>query len=548
MIGANIASHLPAMALEHPDMLAVAIQTDSNEDYPRYSYRELDEISNILSRGLQEIGIGKGTRTVLMVKPSLEFFAFVFALFKAGAVLIAVDPGMGTKNLGICLAEAEAEAFIGIRKAHMARILYSWAKSTLVRNVIIEPWKLLGTIMTDQGMLIQMGEASKKPAMNTVEAEDPAAILFTSGSTDVPKGVNYTHGNFTAQLNALKDLYDIKPGEIDLATFPLFALFAPAMGMTSVIPEMDFTRPGNVDPAGIFRAVNDFKATSMFGSPALLNQVGRWGVDNAQRMPTLKRVISAGAPVSPAILKRFTHLLESHAEVFTPYGATEALPVASIGSNEVKQETGRHTGEGRGVCVGKPVEGIKMHIIAITDEAIGNWQAAKILDTNQVGEIVVQGSQVTSSYYNCEASNELSKINDLEGGFYHRMGDLGYFDERGRLWFCGRKSERVELENMTLYTISCEGVFNTHNRVFRSALVKIKVDEVYKPALCVELEFDSQHTAKNILIQELLDIGSTYAHTAAIKHIMIHPGFPVDIRHNAKIGRAELADWAQQQI
>ncbi|MFT7460343.1 MAG: acyl-CoA synthetase (AMP-forming)/AMP-acid ligase II, partial [Planctomycetota bacterium] len=432
MITANIASHLPAMALSQAEMLAVVIQS-KDKNFPRYSYRELDEASDIFSRGLQEIGIGKGTRTVLMVRPGLEFFALVFALFKLGAVLIAVDPGMGTKNLGKCLQEAEAEAFIGIREAHIARIVHSWAKATLRINVVLEPWKMLGLLMTDLSTLSRLGKVSKMPVMNSVVANDAAAILFTSGSTGVPKGVNYTHGNFTAQVKALQDLYDIKPGEVDLATFPLFALFAPAMGMTSIIPDMDFTQPGNVDPVGIFSAVNDFKATTMFGSPALLNRVSRWGVDNGKRMPTLKRVISAGAPVSPAVIKRFSHLLESDAEIFTPYGATEALPVTSIGSKEVLQDTGRQTGEGRGVCVGKPVSDMVIKIIAITDEAIGKWQDVHLLDTNQVGEIVVRGPQVSSSYYNREESNNLAKIKNAYGNLYHRMGDLGYFDEQGRL-------------------------------------------------------------------------------------------------------------------
>lgn len=543
----NIASHLPAMAKAQPNTLAVAIQS-SNSDYPRYTYSELDKASDLLARGLQETGIVKGTRTVLMVTPGLEFFALVFALFKVGAVLVAVDPGMGIKNLGIILEEAEPEAFIGIRKAHFARILYQWAKSTIRIKIVVEASKLAGLFMTDMNRLNELGAQSNKSAMNNVEAEDKAAILFTSGSTGVPKGVIYTHANFTAQVKALQGLYDIQAGEIDLATFPLFALFAPAMGMTSIIPDMDFTRPGSVDPVKIYNAINDFKATTMFGSPALLDRVGRWGANNSKRLPTLKRVLSAGAPVSPAIIGRFSQLLERNVEIFTPYGATESLPVTSIGSKEVLLETGKLTGEGRGVCIGKPVDGIKVKIIEISDQAISALKDAHILGTNQIGEIIVQGPQVTASYYNRASSNELAKIKDDDEKFYHRMGDLGYFDAQGRLWFCGRKSERVVTEKTTYYTVSCEGVFNTHSRVFRSALVTINKEGDKKPAICIELESDSKHTNQKVLIQELLDIGSAIDHTAAIKDFMIHPAFPVDIRHNAKIGRAELAKWAQQQI
>lgn len=535
------------MARLRPDTLAVAIQKNG-KDYPRYSYRELDEASDRLARGLQEIGIVKGTRTVLMVQPGLEFFALVFALFKIGAVLVAVDPGMGKNNLGLCLQEAEPEAFIGNRKAHLARLLFGWARHSVKTKVVVEPGKLFALLMTGLTRLNKLADRSDRSAMNAVRPDDLAAILFTSGSTGVAKGVNYTHANFNAQVKALQDLYQIQPGEIDVATFPLFALFAPALGMTSIIPDMDFTRPGSVDPTRIHAAISDFKATTMFASPALLERVGRWGLDNSKRLPTLRRVLSAGAPVAPAIMGRFTRLLESDVEIFTPYGATEALPVASIGSGEVLRETGRLGGEGKGVCVGRPVDGVKVKIIGITDAAIANWADVRLLATNQIGEIVVQGPQVTASYYHRADANGLAKIADSEGGFYHRMGDLGYFDERGRLWFCGRKSERVETAEASYFTVCCEGVFNTHARVFRSALVPIKRADAIVPALCVELESDSQHTSKKVLIKELLDLGAGHTHTAAIKHILIHPAFPVDIRHNAKIGRGKLTAWAQQQI
>ncbi len=546
MNSVNIASYLPAMAAAQPDTLAVAIQSEAM-DFPRYSYRELDEMSDILARGLQENGIEKGTRTVLMVTPGLEFFALVFALFKVGAVMVAVDPGIGKKNLGQCLEEAEPQAFIGIRKAHAARLLYSWARTSLKINIVVEPSRLFGLLMRDLSNLQQDGRQSSKSAFNEVSGEDSAAILFTSGSTGVPKGVNYTHQNFTAQVQALRELYDIKPGEIDLATFPLFALFAPAMGMTSIIPQMDFTRPGDVDASGIFDAVNSFSATTMFGSPALLDRVGRWGVENGKRMPTLKRVISAGAPVSAAVIQRFSSFLEKGVEIFTPYGATEALPVTSIGSAEILRDTGRQSAEGKGVCVGKAVAGMEINIIYITDDKLENWSQIGLARQGDVGEITVRASQVSASYYNREQATELAKIKDGEH-FHHRMGDLGYFDEQQRLWFCGRKSERVQLQDKTLYTVCCEGVFNAHSRVKRSALVAVTKNESVVPALCIELEADSQHTDQNVLRQELLDLGSKNEQTAMIRIFLTHPAFPVDIRHNAKIDRKHLAEWAQENI
>jgi acyl-CoA synthetase (AMP-forming)/AMP-acid ligase II len=279
--------------------------------------------------------------------------------------------------------------------------------------------------------------------MATTASEETAAILFTSGSTGVPKGAVYSHGNFAAQVEALRELYTIQPGEIDLPTFPLFALFAPALGMTSVLPEMDFTRPAQVDPHKIIAAIQTFEITSMFGSPALLNRVSLYGREHGITLPSLQRVISAGAPVPATVLERFTTMLANGAQIFTPYGATEALPVCSIGSAEILGETRALTEQGQGICVGRPVAGIELEIITISDEPIIRWDDSLRLPASAIGEIAVKGAQVTSSYHNRPSSTALAKISDPRGGFYHRMGDLGYRDERGRIWFCGRKSHRV---------------------------------------------------------------------------------------------------------
>ncbi len=548
MHSSNIASHLPTIANLQADTLAVAEQKSGQQ----YTYRQLDDASDIIAKGLMASGIGKGVRTVLMVTPGLDFFALVFALFKVGAILVAVDPGIGTKQLGKCLTEAEPEAFIGIKKAHIARRIFGWARKTIKTNIIVDPGLMpnafYGRNIKNLKDLKQLGAICNKPAEINTVADDIAAILFTSGSTGIPKGVVYTHANFNAQVSTLKNLYHIQPGEIDLSTFPLFALFGPAMGMASIVPDMDFTRPGSVDPVKIFSAIEKYKVTTMFGSPALLNRVGRYGEQQNKKLPGMKRILSAGAPVPAKIIKRITDMLNDGVQVFTPYGATESLPVSSIGSDEVLGSTCHETEKGKGICVGFPVENIDLKIINISDDPITDWHDNLILDRHIIGEIAVKGPQVSKAYYARQQATEMAKINYPAGGFYHRMGDTGYLDEQGRLWFCGRMTQRVVTNNETLFTIPCEGIFNTHTKVFRTALVGINSDGQTDPVICVELEPGNINEDQEIITTELLKIGAQFEQTKNIHHVLFHPAFPVDIRHNAKIGREKLAVWAEKEF
>ena len=546
----NVAAHLPEMARLQPETPAIFIprgRSKKQTAYDKYTFAELDRESDRMALALESIGIRRGVRTVLMVPPGFEFFALTFALFKIGAVPVLVDPGMGVKNLKTCLAEAEPEAFIGIPKAHIARLLLGWGKPSV---------KIFLTV----GCRLFWGGKSLKNILSNIEnnityktadteENETAAILFTSGSTGVPKGAVYSHGNFSAQVDMLKQVYDIRPGEIDLPTFPLFALFAPALGMTSVVPEMDFTRPADVDPIKIIAAIEKFQITTMFGSPALINKVGRYGEANNIKLPSLKRAISAGAPVPATVLERFSNMLNYNAEVFTPYGATEALPVCSIGSAEILSETRQATDHGQGVCVGRPVPGIDLEIITITDDPIAEWDDVLKLAVGEIGEIVVKGPQVTKNYFNRSESTLLGKIQDSrDNNFYHRMGDLGYRDSKGRIWFCGRKAHRVMTGETTLFTIPCEAIFNTHNDVFRTALVGVGAPGQQRPVLCVELEKNADRSDLDRTHRELLAIGVEHPITRGIKTCLFHPAFPVDIRHNAKIFREKLAVWAGEKL
>jgi acyl-CoA synthetase (AMP-forming)/AMP-acid ligase II len=396
--------------------------------------------------------------------------------------------------------------------------------------------------------LKERGRSDEPYAVAATRDEDTAAILFTSGSTGPPKGVVYRHANFAAQIEAIRGLGKIEHGEIDLPTFPPFALFDPALGMTAVIPDMDPTRPGEVDPRRIIDAAEQFRATNIFGSPALLDTVGRYGAEHGVKLSTLKRVVSAGAPVSASVMARFLEMLPDGAQILTPYGATECLPVSCISSDEVLSETAARTNAGAGVCVGRPVPSIDARIIVIDDEPIETWEPDLELPQGEIGEITVRGPQSTSAYYNRARETALAKIRDPQGGVWHRMGDLGYFDERGRLWYCGRKADRVGAENGTLFSVACEAIFDTHASVRRTALVGVPNDEYPEPVLCVELMPEVARAERGAIESELLALGARHVQTRDIRTVLFHRRFPVDIRHNAKIGRPELARWAARRL
>jgi len=550
-ISRNISSALGERARTDPTRAAVIIP-GAGEGSPgrTWSFQELEERSAALAAGLQSIGLERGARVVLMVPPSIDFFALIFALFRAGVVPVVVDPGMGLKSLKRCLGEARPEAFIGIPKAQAARFVLGWARETL-RTIITT-----GSFRAGRGFTLRetARRGASRPLTAPVELEEgePAAILFTSGSTGPPKGVVYTHAVFAAQVDSLRATYGIEPGEVDLCTFPLFALFAPALGMTAVVPPMDPSRPARADPRRVLAVARDFAATNFFGSPALIRSFGRWGAETGFRLPDLRRAISAGAPVPASAIERFLLLLPEGAHVHTPYGATEALPVASIRSDEILGETRALADQGRGICVGRPAGGIEAVVIRITDSPIDSWSDDLRAPPGAVGEIAVRGPVVTREYFARLDATRLAKIPGPDGSIFHRMGDLGWRDECGRLWFCGRKSERVVLggarEGETLFTIPCEAVFNVHPAVRRTALVGVRLGGEVEPAICVETERRLGRRERGQLRSDLEAIALRHPHTQRIRRFLFHPGFPVDVRHNAKIGRAKLARWAARRI
>ncbi len=541
----NLCRHLKNAANMYPSELAVAIQKRNFKSfsYQEMTFKNLHQKSDEAAYALSKFGLKKGDKAVLMINPSINFFIVSFALFKAGIIPIIVDPGMGIKNLKQCFIESEPDAFIGIGRAHIARWLLGWGKSTIKHNISVEKTALFGGITLKN--ILKQYPLSGTFQMQQLDAQAMAAILFTSGSTGSPKGVVYTQLIFETQIELLKNEYHIQHGERDLATFPLFSLFGPALGMASIIPDMNASKPITADPNFLFAAIDKYQCTNLFANPALIDILGAAGEKQCTKLTSIKRVISAGAPTTLSAIKCFVKLLNPNVQLISSYGATESLPISKITSSELIQ-TEDVTNNGGGICVGKAVQNTCIKIIGITNSKLANIDECKMLKKYDIGEIIVKGDQVAKQYYHRDQATKASKITAGDS-FYHRMGDLGYLDKFNRLWMCGRKQHRVVTYNKTYCSIPIERIFNTHPNVKRSALVGIERANHTLPIICIE-QAKTSKISKAKLLYELRIIAQNTKQTEDISDFLIHKNFPMDIRHNAKIFREKLALWAITEI
>ena len=536
---ANIARHLALMAAASPATAALKIPRgrtpDGAIDYLTLTFSELAAEVAAWQLRLTAAGVQSGDRTLLMVRQGLPLIASAFALFSLGAVPVVIDPGMGLKNFLACVARSRSSALVGIPLARILSHLFRPTFSSIKHRIPA------GSALTSR--LTRPDLQNPKPlVVANRKTSDLAAVLFTSGSTGAPKGVCYEHGHFDAQVRLIRATYSIQPGEIDLPLLPIFALFNPALGMTTIVPEIDPHRPADLNPAHLVQAIRQENVTHSFGSPTLWQKIGAHCVAEHITLPTIRRILCAGAPV-PASLWSTSQSFLPNGQLHSPYGATESLPLSSISSAEVRHLLSDKLHPPIGACVGRPVAEITIKIIAPTDTPLPDLTSARELPPGEIGEIIATGPVVTQSYDALPESTALAKIFSL-GGIYHRLGDCGYLDDDGRLWFCGRKIERVTTAQGLLYPEPCEQIFRTHPRAARCALIGLGQAPDQLPAIVVETSvLDS--TEGHALARELRELALTSPSTAAIKRFYFHPKFPVDVRHNAKIHRLTLTSWAR---
>ncbi len=543
----NACDLIHEVARKDPDLLAL-VDVKTGE---QLTFGELSTTIAKAASRLARLGLKPRDRVALFVADGPRFVVLVNALFQLGAVPVLIDPGMGIDSVAACVREQKPRGLVGIRKAQVLRLLRREAFSSVKVNVVVDGWfpGALSLSMAPEGD----GRREAYQAMHRQTAFEPAAVLYTSGSTGAPKGVLYTHGMLMAQATSIRDMFGITRGDVDVCCFLPFALFSVAMGTTAVFPDMDFRVPAQAKPEKILAALRTGAgkpATSAFASPALWEPFSHFLVLQNEKLSGLKRILTAGAPVRPQLHERLLQALPD-GDVFTPYGATEALPVAFMSGRAVVEQTAALTRAGRGTCVGTLAPGIAVRIIDITDEAIADMADAVVMAPGAAGEIVVKGPCVTRAYDSAKGdagksasaddkgarANALSKIKDGDD-VWHRMGDVGFVDDDGRLWFCGRKGHRVvKADGTVLHSVCVEAVVEAGVKGgdHRAALVGVGERGSQKAVVFVE------DRGKSLLMPSLDELRS-WPGCAGVDELKQFAGsFPVDKRHNAKIEREKLA-------
>jgi acyl-CoA synthetase (AMP-forming)/AMP-acid ligase II len=533
----NIADRFDEIAKIYHNKAAVKYprRVGKNYRYDSITFGELETLANKYANGLSEIGFRRGSKTLLFVRPSLQFPALVFALFKLGVVPVFIDPGMGRKNLLAAIEEIAPQGLIAEPEVHLLRIFFSKSFKSVNLKVTTKGVKIGNCFPL---AALENSKASFESAQ--LEPDEMAAILFTSGGTGRPKGVVYTHKIFSEQTRLLQELFNLSDSEIDLPCFPLFSLFTLCMGMTSCIPDMNPSQPAKADPRKLLQNIIDNKVTFMAGSPAIWKALAYYCEKNKITLPSVKYLVMFGAPVRNELHQKFSRIL-TNGTTYTPYGATESLPVSNISGKIILEQTAAVTAQGKGTCVGAPVPGVEVSIVEISDDIIEDITKTRLLKPYEIGEIIVKGDIVTASYYLSPMETAQTKIKD-NGSFWHRIGDLGYIDDHGRIWFCGRKTHRVETPARLLCSVNCEAVFNAHYGVRRSALIALGEKRKQSAAIVIERNGKGHKLDKEILKKELLDIAKNNVLTAQIKSVYFCDQMPVDVRHNIKMDRLKLAD------
>jgi acyl-coenzyme A synthetase/AMP-(fatty) acid ligase len=467
----------------------------------------------------------------MLVPPGVDLTVCLYACWKMGAVGVIADAGLGVKGMGRALQSAAPDYLIGIPKALAAARAMDWPG----RRIAVEPpsdvaRSVLG-IWSSLDELRRLGDG--RPSPPHPGPDDLAVVVFTSGATGPAKGVRYRHRQAQAQVDALMRIYGIRPSDRLVAAFAPFALYGPAMGISSVVPDMEITSPGTLDAAALAEAAKAIDATLVFASPAALANVSatadRLSSSQQAALERVRLLMSAGAPVPPDLLARANRIMPN-AEAHTPYGMTEVLPVADISLDEIID-----AGAGTGVCVGHPIDGIEILIDPLDQlgRPIGDPGTA----TNVTGEVVIRAAHVKDGYDRLWST----QFRSAQPPGYHRSGDVGRLDDEGRLWIEGRLAHVISAENGPVTPVAVEHAARSVEGVDLAAAVGVGPVGAQQVVVVIAT---AQPPRRPRLAEIALTDRVRDAVDVDVAAVLEVPALPVDKRHNSKIDRLRVAEWA----
>jgi len=538
----NISEFISNQSKKHPTDISISMYKKNIFGFKKFSYysfQVFDERVNKFVNKLTDLGVKSGDKILFFVKPNLDFSVITFALFRMGAIPVFIDPGMKKEYLFKAITDVSPDVLIGIPAVHVMRHFHKDVFSSI--KIFITTGRFFSFF--SKSIYSRLSKMPSDASIFKPKTNDLAAILYTSGGTGSPKGVEYTHSILIQQTKLLKEEFKLTSADIDIPGFPLFSFFTLALGLQSCIPDMNPAKPIECDPAKLYQNIIDSKATFLAGSPAIWERLADYCLQNKLKLETVRCVALFGAPVKLKIHQKFAQILKV-GTTYTPYGATECLPVANISGDYILKNLSKKILLGKGMPVGKAVSGLDIKIISKSDDEIINLSDAQELSRNDIGEIIVRGDNMTKAYFQDSKATSASKIADNDK-IWHRMGDVGFIDEDNLFWFCGRKQHIVTFKGKTYYPIQVELIYNQHNRVKRSAL--IKDPKTGEPAVVIE-RYDNKAQIDSMFLMDLKNLSQTHDHLKEICKFYAIDSFPVDTRHNIKIDRLLLAKLIEQRL
>ena len=516
----NVLTFLSRAAERTPDRPALIF---GDRDGDSLSFARLLERADRVSCGLRARGLRPGDRVIVMIPMSLELYAVLLGLLKLGAVAVFVDPWIGGRRIAGFSAFADPNGFIGVAKSHLLRLLSRRLRA--IPLAITTGGRLL--CWPARVTLDELESGAGDGAIHPVTNGDPALITFTSGSSGVPKGANRTHGFLAAQHAALKAEFPYADADVDMPMFPVFALNNLALGITSVVPTMDFRRVAEVDGRTILQQMRAHGVTTCTASPPFFDRL-TGELKFSRNPPPLRRILTGGAPVSDQQLELWRHHFPD-TEIVVVYGSTEAEPVAHITAEERLNASSDAHPETPGFCVGRPTSQVRARLVTIGSEEGGE------VAPHAIGELLVSGDHVCRDYFrNAEAARE-NKILERDGTVWHRMGDTGYFDRSGRFWLVGRVHSTIVRGGALVHPQLVEQAVGTGDSRIRGVAAVGLPDADLGQRVVVALETSSGEEVRAWALKRL---ASTSFPVDDV--VLLDEPLPVDPRHNSKIDYARL--------